>query len=150
MKWLRRRQVQRPHYYIYHILERQRQEIQEIERRREEEEKRAWRAREKFKEVVSAEKRYKKDIEAEIYEITIWDVVRMYGAKPLFRDLWHMAEHCSDVRACYRMLTHFRLAGREDDLEIVREAERLGVDVELVISLLYAGKREEAVKLLRR
>jgi hypothetical protein len=32
----------------------------------------------------------------------------------------------------------------------VREAERLGVDVEMIITLLYNEKREEAVKLLRR
>jgi hypothetical protein len=145
MKWRRGY----PHHQIYHILEKQRREIEAIEKKRKEEEKKAWKAR-KFKDVISAEKKYRKDVDAEIYEITIWDVVRMYGAKPLFRDLWHMAEHCSDVRSCYRMLAHFRLAGREDDLEIVREAERLGADVEIVITLLYAGKREEAVKLLRR
>ncbi len=145
MKWRRGY----PHHQIYHILEKQRREIEELEKKRKEEEKKAWKTR-KFKDVISAEKKYRKDVAAEIYEITIWDVVKMYGAKPLFKDLWHMAEHCSDVRSCYRMLTHFRLAGREDDLEIVREAERVGADVEIVITLLYAGKREEAVKLLRR
>jgi hypothetical protein len=145
MKWRRGY----PHHLIYHILEKQRREIEEIEKKRKEEEKKAWKTR-KFKDIIAAEKKYRKDVAAEIYEIAIWDVVRMYGAKPLFRDLWHMAEHCSDTRSCYRMLVHFRLSGREDDLEIVREAERLGADVELVIMLLYQDKREEAVKLLRR
>jgi hypothetical protein len=145
MKW--KQQIQR--YPYYHLLERQRREIEELERRRKEEEKRAWAAREKFRDITSAEKRYKKDLEAEIYEVSIWDVLRAHGMKPLFRDLWHLAEHCTDVRACYRMLVHLRLAGREGDLELVREAERIGADVELVIMLLYQDKREEAVKLLR-
>jgi hypothetical protein len=146
MRW--RRQIQR--YPYYHILEKQRREIEELEKKRREEEKRAWRtAREKFRDVVSAEKRYKKDMEAEIYEITIWDALKMHGVKPLFRDLWELAKACADQRGCYRMLVHFRLAGREGDLQLVREAERLGADVELVISLLYAGKREEAAKLLQ-
>jgi len=146
MKW--RRQVQT--YPYYSILERQRRELEELEKRRREEEKRAWKAQKKFRDIISAEKRYKKDLEAEIYEITIWDVIRMHGGKPLFKDLWHMAEHCTDVRACYRMLVHFKLAGREDDLELVREALKTGVDVEMLIMLLYQDKREEAVKLLRR
>jgi hypothetical protein len=144
MRWVRR-------YPYYHILERQRREIEELERRRKEEEKRAWRAaREKFKDVVSAEKRYRKDMEAEIYEVSIWDIIRMHGVKPLFRDLWHLAEHCTDVRACYKILVHFKLGGREGDLELVREAERIGADVEMIIMLLYQDKREEAAKLLRR
>ena len=143
MKW--RRQVQT--YPYYSILERQRRELEELERRRREEEKRA---REKFRDVTSAEKRYRRDMEAEIYEITMWDVLKMHGAKPLFKELWHMAEHCTDVRGCYRMLVHFKLGGREDDLELVREALKTGVDVEMLIMLLYQDKREEAVKLLRR
>jgi hypothetical protein len=144
MKWVRR-------YPYYHILERQRREIEELERRRREEEKRVWRAaREKFRDVVSAEKRYKKDLEAEIYEVSIWDVLKMYGVKPLFKDLWELSKACADQRGCYRMLVHFRLAGREGDLQLVREAERLGVDVEMIITLLYNGKREEAAKLLRQ
>jgi hypothetical protein len=144
MRWVRK-------YPYYHILERQRREIEELEKRRREEEKRAWRAaREKFKDVVSAEKRYRKDMEAEIYEVSIWDIIRMHGVKPLFRDLWHMAEHCTDVRACYKILVHFKLGGREGDLELVREAERIGADVEMIIMLLYQDKREEAAKLLRR
>jgi hypothetical protein len=143
MKWVRR-------YPYYHILEKQKREIEELERRRKEEEKRAWRAaREKFRDIISAEKRYRKDMEAEIYEVSIWDVLRMYGVKPLFKDLWELAKACADQRGCYRMLVHFRLAGRTADLELVREAERLGADVELVITLLYADKREEAAKLLR-
>jgi hypothetical protein len=146
MRW---RQVQR--YPYYHILEKQRREIEELEKRRKEEEKRAWRAaREKFRDVVSAEKRYRKDMEAEIYEITIWDVLRMYGVRFLFKDLWELAKACADQRGCYRMLVHFRLAGKEGDLQLVREAERLGADVEMIITLLYNGKTEEAVKLLRR
>jgi hypothetical protein len=61
-----------------------------------------------------------------------------------------MAEYCTDVRACYKMLVHFRLGGREGDLELVREALKTGVDVEMLIMLLYQDKREEAAKLLRR
>jgi hypothetical protein len=146
MKW--KRQVQR--YPFYHILEKQRREMEELERRREEE-KRAWKAaRERFRDVVSAEKKYKKDVDAEIYEITIWDVIKMYGVKPLFRDLWHLSEHCTDIYSCYKMLVHFKLGNRESDLDLVREALKTGVDVEMVIMLLYQGKREEAAKLLRR
>jgi hypothetical protein len=145
MKW-RRLQT----YPYYHILEKQRREIEELERRRKEEERRAWRAaREKFKDIISAEKRYKKDMEAEIYEVSIWDIIKMHGIKPLFKDLWELAKACADRRGCYRVLVHFKLAHREDDLQLVREAERLGADVEMVILLLYQGKREEAVKLLR-
>jgi hypothetical protein len=144
MSWVRR-------YPYYHILERQRREMEELEKRRKEEEKRAWRAaREKFRDITSAEKRYRRDMEAEIYEVSIWDVLKMHGGKPLFRDLWHTAEYCADVRACYRMLVHFRLGGREGDLELVREALKTGVDVEMLIMLLYQDKREEAAKLLRR
>jgi hypothetical protein len=144
MRWVRK-------YPYYHILEKQKREIQELELRRKEEEKRAWRAaREKFRDITSAEKRYKKDMEAEIYEVSIWDVLKMQGVKPLFKDLWHMAEHCTDVRTCYKMLVHFKLGGREGDLELVREALKTGVDVEMLIMLLYQGKREEAVKLVRR
>jgi len=143
MRWVRK-------YPYYHILEKQKREIQELEKRKREEEKRAWKAQKKFRDIISAEKRYKKDLEAEIYEVSIWDVIRMHGAKPLFKELWHMAEHCTDVRGCYRMLVHFKLGGREDDLELVREALKTGVDVEMLIMLLYQDKREEAVKLLRR
>lgn len=144
MRWIRR-------YPYYHILERQRREVEELERRRREEERRAWRAaREKFRDIISAEKRYRKDMEAEVYEVSIWDVLKMHGVKPLFKDLWGLAKACADQRGCYRMLAHFKLAGREGDLQLVREAERLGADVELVATLLYAGKREEAAKLLRR
>jgi len=144
MMWVRK-------YPYYHILERQRREVEELEKRRKEEERRAWRAaREKFRDVVSAEKRYRKDMEAEIYEVSIWDVLKMHGVKPLFKDLWELAKACADRRGCYRMLAHFKLAGGEGDLQLVREAERLGADVELVVTLLYAGKREEAAKLLRR
>jgi len=143
MRWVRR-------YPYYHILERQRREMEELERRRKEEEKRAWKAaREKFRDVTSAEKRYRRDMEAEIYEVSIWDVLKMHGVKPLFPDLWELAKACADRRGCYRMLVHFRLAGREGDLQFVREAERLGADVELVITLLYADKREEAARLLQ-
>jgi len=143
MKWVRK-------YPYYSILEKQKREMEELEKRRREEEKRAWKAQKKFRDIISAEKRYKKDLKAEIYEVSIWDVIRMHGGKPLFKDLWHMAEHCTDVHACYRMLVHFKLAGREDDLELVREALKTGVDVEMLIMLLYQDKREEAAKLLRR
>jgi len=142
MKWVRK-------YPYYSILERQRRELEELEKRRKEEEKRAWKAREKFKDIISAERKYKKDMEAEIYEATIWDMLKIHGVKPLFKDLWELAKACADSRGCYRMLVHFRLAGREGDLQLVREAERIGVDVEIVITLLYAGKREEVAKLLR-
>jgi hypothetical protein len=141
MRW---RQVQR--YPYYHILEKQKREIEELEKRRKEEEKRAWRAaREKFRDVMSAEKRYRKDVEAEIYEITIWDILRMYGVKPCLKILWELAKACADQRGCYRMLVHFKLAGKEGDLQLVREAERLGADVEMIVTLLYNGKREEAI-----
>jgi len=142
MRWVRK-------YPYYSILEKQKREIEELERRKKEEERRAWRtAREKFRDVVSAEKRYKKDLEADIYEASIWDVMR--GVKPLFKDLWHMAEHCTDARTCYRMLVHFKLGGRTADLELVTEALKTGVDVEMIIMLLHQDKREEATKLLRR
>jgi hypothetical protein len=143
MKWVQR-------YPYYHILERQKREIEALKRKKEEEEKRAWKtAKEIFRDIVSAEKRYKKDLEAEIYEASIWDVLRAYGVKPLFRDLWELSKACADQRGCYRMLVHFRLTHREGDLQLVREAERLGADVEMIILLLYQGKREEAAKLLR-
>ena len=144
---MNKRQVQR--YPFYHILEKQRREIEEIEKKRKEEEK-AWKtAKEKFRDIVSAERRCKKDLEAEIYEVSIWDVLRAQGVRPLFKDLWELSKACADQRNCYRMLVHFRLAHREGDLQLVREAERLGADVELVTTLLYNGKREEAAKLLR-
>jgi hypothetical protein len=61
-----------------------------------------------------------------------------------------MAEHCTDVRGCYRMLAYLKLEGREGDLQLVREAIKIGVDVEMLITLLYQDKREEAVKLVKR
>jgi hypothetical protein len=144
---MRPREVQR--YPYYHILERQKREIDEIEKKRKEEEK-AWKTvKEKFRDIVSAERRCKKDLEAEMYEVSIWDILRAHGVKPLFKDLWELSKACADQRGCYRMLVHFRLAHREGDLQLVREAERLGADVEMIILLLYQGKREEAVKLLR-
>jgi hypothetical protein len=143
MKW---RQVQR--YPYYHILEKQKREIDAIEKKRKEEEK-TWKAR-KFKDIISAEKTYRKDVDAEIYEITIWDILRMHGVKPLFRDLWHLSEHCTDIYSCYKMLVHFKLTGKESDLDLVREALKTGVDVEMIVMLLYNNKREEAIKLLRR
>jgi len=146
MKW--RRQIQR--YPYYYILEKQKREMEALEKKRKEEEKRAWKAREKFKDIISAERKYKKDVEAEIYEVSIWDALKMHGVRPLFKDLWELSKACADSRGCYRMLVHFRLAGREGDLQLVREAERIGADVEIVITLLYAGKREEVAKLLRQ
>jgi hypothetical protein len=145
MNW--RRQIQR--YPYYYVLEKQKREMEALENKRKEEEKRAWKAREKFKDIISAERKYKKDVEAEIYEVSIWDVLKIQGVKPLFKDLWELSKACADQRGCYRMLVHFRLAHREGDLQLVREAERLGADVELVTTLLYNGKREEAAKLLR-
>jgi hypothetical protein len=142
MRWVRR-------YPYYHILQKQKREMEELEKKRREEERRAWKAREKFKDIISAERKYRKDMEAEIYEATIWDMLKIHGVKPLFKDLWELAKACADSRGCYRMLVHFKLAGREGDLQLVREAERIGVDVEMVITLLYAGKREEVAKLLR-
>ena len=145
---MNKRQVQR--YPFYHILEKQRREIEEIEKKKKEEEEKAWKtAKEKFRDVVSAERRYKKDLVAEIYEVSIWDVLRAHGVRPLFKDLWELSKACADQRGCYRMLVHFRLAHREGDLQLVREAERLGADVEMIIMLLYQGKREEAAKLLQ-
>jgi hypothetical protein len=44
------------------------------------------------------------------------------------------------------MLVHFKLAGREGDLDLVREALKTGVDVEMIVMLLYNNKREEAIK----
>jgi hypothetical protein len=144
MRWVRR-------YPYYSILERQKREIEELEKKRKEEEKKAWRAaREKFRDITSAEKRYRRDVGAEFYEVSIWDILRAHGVKPLFKDLWELAKACADQRGCYRMLVHFKLAGRTADLELVREAERLGADVEMIITLLYNGKTEEPVKLLRR
>jgi hypothetical protein len=61
-----------------------------------------------------------------------------------------MAEHCTDVRGCYRMLAYLKLEGREDDLKLVREAVRIDADVEVLVTLLYQGKREEVARLMRR
>jgi hypothetical protein len=145
---MRRREIQR--YPYYHILEKQKREIDAIEKKRKEEEKKAWKAARKFRDVISAEKTYRKDVGAEIYEITIWDILKVHGVKPLFRDLWHLSEHCTDIYSCYKMLVHFKLADKESNLDLVREALKTGVDVEMIIMLLYNNKREEALKLLRR
>jgi hypothetical protein len=48
------------------------------------------------------------------------------------------------------MLAYLKLEGREGDLQLVREAVKIGVDVEMLITLLYQDKREEAVKLVKR
>jgi hypothetical protein len=132
------------------ILRKMKKEADEAYRRiaeREREEKRKMReAARRFRDIIKAEKLYK-EWELEYVELTVEDFLRMYGVKPLFKDLWHMAEHCTDVRSCYRMLAYLRLEGREGDLQLVREAIKIGVDVEMLITLLYQDKREEAVKL---
>jgi len=48
------------------------------------------------------------------------------------------------------MLAYLKLEGREDDLKLVREALKMDADVEVLVTLLYNGKREEAAKLMRR
>jgi len=37
-----------------------------------------------------------------------------------------------------------------DDLKLVREAVRIDADVEVLVTLLYQGKREEVARLMRR
>jgi len=135
------------------ILRKMKKEADEAYRRveeREKEEKRKMReAARRFRDIIKAEKLYK-EWELEYVELSVEDFLRMYRVKPLFKELWHMAEHCTDVRGCYRMLAYLRLEGREGDLQLVREAIKIGVDVEMLITLLYQDKREEAVKLVKR
>jgi hypothetical protein len=135
------------------ILRKMKKEADEAYRRveeREKEEKRKMReAARRFRDIIKAEKLYK-EWELEYVELTVEDFLKMYRVKPLFKELWHMAEHCTDVRGCYRMLAYLKLEGREGDLQLVREAIKIGVDVEMLITLLYQDKREEAVKLVKR
>ncbi len=135
------------------ILKKMKKEADEAYRRveeREKEERRKTReAARRFRDIVKAEKLYG-EWELEYVELSVEDFLKMYGVRPLFKDLWHMAEHCTDVRGCYRMLAYLRLEGREDDLKLVREAVRIDADVEVLTMLLYQGKREEAAKLMRR
>ena len=135
------------------ILRKMKREADEAYRRveeREKEERRKTReAARRFRDIIKAEK-LNKEWELEYVELTVEDFLRMYGVKPLFKELWHMAEHCTDVRGCYRMLAYLKLEGREGDLQLVREAIKIGVDVEMLITLLYQDKREEAVKLVKR
>jgi len=135
------------------ILRKMKREADEAYRRveeREKEERRKTReAARRFRDIIKAEK-LNKEWELEYVELTVEDFLRMYGVKPLFKELWHMAEHCTDVRGCYRMLAYLKLEGREGDLQLVREAIKIGVDVEMLIMLLYQDKREEAVKLVKR
>jgi hypothetical protein len=135
------------------ILRKMKKEVDEAYRRleeREREEKRKMReTARRFKNIIKAEKLYK-EWELEYVELTVEDFLRMYRVKPLFKDLWELAKSCADQRTCYRMLTYLKLEGRTADLELVREAERIGADMEMIITLLYNGKREEVVKLLRR
>jgi hypothetical protein len=135
------------------ILRKMKKEADEAYRRveeREKEEKRKMReAARRFRDIIKAEKLYK-EWELEYVELTVEDFLKMYRVRPLFKELWHMAEHCTDVRGCYRMLAYLRLEGREGDLQLVREAIKIGVDVEMLITLLYQDKREEAVKLVKR
>jgi len=120
-----------------------------VEEREKEERRKAREAARRFRDIVKAEKLYG-EWELEYVELTLEDFLKMYGVKPLFKDLWHMAEHCTDVRGCYRMLAYLKLEGREDDLKLVREALKMDADVEVLVTLLYQGKREEAAKLMRR
>jgi hypothetical protein len=120
-----------------------------VEEREREERKKTREAARRFRDIIKAEK-LNKEWELEYVELSVEDFLRMYRVKPLFRELWHMAEHCTDVRGCYRMLAYLRLEGREGDLQLVREAIKIGVDVEMLITLLYQDKREEAVKLVKR
>jgi hypothetical protein len=135
------------------ILRKMKREADEAYRRveeREKEEKRKMReAARRFRDIIKAEK-LNKEWELEYVELTVEDFLKMYRVKPLFKELWHMAEHCTDVRGCYRMLAYLKLEGREGDLQLVREAIKIGVDVEMLITLLYQDKREEAVKLVKR
>jgi len=120
-----------------------------VEEREKEERRKSREAARRFRDIIKAEK-LNKEWELEYVELTVEDFLRMYRVKPLFKDLWHMAEHCTDVRGCYRMLAYLKLEGREGDLQLVREAIKIGVDVEMLITLLYQDKREEAVKLVKR
>ena len=113
------------------------------------ERRRAREAARRFRDIVKAEKLYG-EWELEYVELSVEDFLKMYRVRPLFRDLWHMAEHCTDVRGCYRMLAYLKLEGREDDLKLVKDAVRMDADVEMLVTLLYQGKREEVARLLRR
>jgi len=135
------------------ILRKMKREADEAYRRveeREKEEKRKTReAARRFRDIVKAEKLYG-EWELDYVELSVEDFLKMYRVRPLFRDLWHMAEHCTDVRGCYRMLAYLKLEGREDDLKLVKDAVRMDADVEMLVTLLYQGKREEVARLLRR
>jgi len=135
------------------ILKKMKREADEayrrVEEREREERRKTKEAARRFRDIVKAEKLYK-EWELEYVELSVEDFLKMYRVKPLFKDLWELAKACTDQRTCYRMLAYFKLEGRAADLELVREAERLGADVEMIVTLLYNGKREEAVKLLRR
>jgi len=133
---------------LLEIRHRIREEVAEA-RRRLRERRRAREAARRFRDIVRAEKLYG-EWELEYVELSVEDFLKMYGVRPLFKDLWHMAEHCTDVRGCYRMLAYLKLEGREDDLKLVREALKMDADVEVLVTLLYNGKREEAAKLMRR
>jgi hypothetical protein len=135
------------------ILRKMKKEAEETYRRiaeREREERRKTReAARRFRDIIKAEKLYN-EWELEYVELTVEDFLRMYKVKPLFKDLWELAKACTDQRTCYRMLAYFKLEDRTAELDLVREAERIGADVEMLIMLLYQDKREEAAKLLRR
>jgi len=135
------------------ILKKMKREADEayrrVEEREREERRKTKEAARRFRDIVKAERLYK-EWELDYAELSVEDFLKMYRVKPLFKDLWELAKACTDQRTCYRMLAYFKLEGRAADLELVREAERLGADVEMIVTLLYNGKREEAVKLLRR
>ncbi len=129
------------------ILRKMKKEAEIFEKRAEERKKRL-KAAGRFKEVVKAEKLYR-EWELEYYEIAMDDFLRAYGVKPVFKEVWHVAENCVDRWRCYRMLAFLKLERRVEDLELVKAVARLHVDLELFIELLYRGRREEAVKLIR-
>ena len=133
---------------LLEIRRRVREEVAET-RRMLRERRRAREAARRFRDIVKADRLYR-EWELNYVELSVEDFLKMYGVKPLFKDLWHMAEHCTDVRGCYRMLAYLKLEGREDDLKLVKDAVRMDADVEVLVTLLYQGKREEAAKLMRR
>jgi len=93
------------------------------------------------KEVLKAEK-LADEWRLKLYEISLEDFLKAYGVKPIYRDLWHLAENCVDARRCYRMLVYMRLAGREWDIELVEKAVKLAVDMDIFIALVYRGHEE--------
>lgn len=104
----------------------------------------------RFREVVKADVRYKAEWEAEVAVMSMEEVVRFYKLKPAYRNLWQLARHCADVQFCYRAFAYFKITGRDDALDVAREAVRVGADVDLVARLLWEEKIAEAKRLLER